>query len=217
MTQQPQTIALTDIKAILFDLDDTLYPQNSQLMEMLLLRIHQFMHEELHFPSEEIPEIRSRLYRTYGTTLRGLQSEFQVDMDAYIDYLNDIPLGDYLAQDPILSKILADLPQPKYVFTNSDRKHAQRVLDLLDVAGHFDRIIDIYAQAPFCKPQAEAFRIALDAVRQKPENCLFIDDSPANLATAQQLGMATISVGQFIHETSPHIPTIHHLPDLLKG
>ncbi len=217
MTQQPQTIALSDIKAILFDLDDTLYPQNSRLMEMLLLRIHQFMHEELHFPAEEIPEIRSRLYRTYGTTLRGLQSEFQVDMDAYTDYLNNISLGDYLAQDPILSKILADLPQPKYIFTNSARKHAQRVLDLLDVAGHFDQIIDIYAQTPFCKPQPEAFRIALDTVRQRPEDCLFIDDSPANLATAQELGMATISVGQFVHETSPHIPTIHHLPDLLKG
>ena len=217
MTQQPQSIALSDIKAILFDLDDTLYPQNSQLMEMLLLRIHQFMHEELHLPTEEISELRNRLYHTYGTTLRGLQVEFQVDMDTYYSYLNNIALGDYLTQDPVLSQILSEIALPKYIFTNSDRGHAQKVLDLLDVAGHFDQIIDIYTQTPYCKPQAEAFQIALDAIGQQPEDCLFIDDSPANLAMAQQLGMTTISIGHFVHEGSPHIPTIHHLPDLLNG
>lgn len=216
MTNQPQTIALTDIKVILFDLDDTLYPQNSQLMDNLVQRIHNFMHEELHFSSEEIPEVRRRLFQTYGTTLRGLQTEFNVDMDHYIDYLNNVRLEDFLSQDLVLSEILSGLPQLKHIFTNSDYTHAQKVLDVLGITGHFDKIIDIYTQKPYCKPQAEAFQIALDVVQQRPEDCLFIDDSPSNLAMAQQLGMNTISVGQRIHEGSPHIPTIHHLPDLLN-
>ena len=216
MNQQTQNIKLSDIKAILFDLDDTLYPQNSDLMENLIQRIHNYMHEELHFASEEIPEIRHRLFTTYGTTLRGLQAEYQVDMDHYIDYLNNVTLEDFLEQDLVLAEILSNLPQSKYIFTNSDRAHAKKVLEVLDIADQFDQIIDIYDQKPYCKPQPEAFQIALDAIQQQPEACLFIDDSPANLAMAQQLGIHTVSIGDRIHEGSPHIPTIHHLPDLLN-
>jgi hypothetical protein len=50
MTQQRQKFNLTDIKVIRFDLDDTFYSQNSALMENLIHRIHNFMHEELTFP-----------------------------------------------------------------------------------------------------------------------------------------------------------------------
>ncbi|MBG0770594.1 MAG: pyrimidine 5'-nucleotidase [Anaerolineaceae bacterium] len=215
MNNPAKKINIAAYKAILFDLDDTLYPQNSHLMDNLLLRIHRFMEDELHFSSEEIPELRHRLYQTYGTTLRGLQSEFQVDMDTYLDYLNDVPLEDYLHQDLALGELLSSLDMPKYVLTNSDRTHAQKVLELLDITEYFLKIIDIYYLAPYCKPQSEAYQIALDLISEPPEDCLFIDDSPANLAMAQQLGMTTISVGQNPHIDSPHIQNILDLADLL--
>jgi len=216
MNNQADKIDITAYNAILFDLDDTLYPQNSHLMDTLLLRIHKFMEEELHFSSEEIPEIRQRLYKTYGTTLRGLQSEYEVDMDTYLDYLNEVPLENYLSKDLALGELLSSITQPKYVFTNSDRIHAEKVLNLLDINDHFLKIIDIYDLAPYCKPQSEAFQIAMKLVKESPENCLFIDDSPANLSMAQQLGMTTISVGLYPHDGSPHIEKILDLPDLLQ-
>lgn len=216
MNNQAHKIDITAYNAILFDLDDTLYPQNSHLMDNLLLRIHKFMEEELHFSSEEIPEIRQRLYKTYGTTLRGLQSEYEVDMDTYLDYLNEVPLENYLSKDLALGELLSSITQPKYVFTNSDRTHAEKVLNLLDINDHFLKIIDIYDLAPYCKPQSEAFQIAMKLVKESPENCLFIDDSPANLSMAQQLGMTTISVGLNPHDNSPHIEKILDLPDLLQ-
>ena len=215
MTNHAEKIDITAYNAILFDLDDTLYPHNSHLMDNLLLRIHKFMEEELHFSSEEIPEIRQRLYKTYGTTLRGLQSEYEVDMDTYMDYLNEVPLENYLSKDLALGELLSSITQPKYVFTNSDRTHAEKVLNLLDINDHFLKIIDIYDLAPYCKPQSEAFQIAMKLVKESPENCLFIDDSPANLSMAQQLGMTTISVGQNSHDGSPHIQNILDLPGLL--
>ncbi len=216
MNNPAQKINTTAYKAILFDLDDTLYPQNSHLMDHLLLRIHRFMEDELHISSEEIPELRQRLFQTYGTTLRGLQSEYQVDMDTYLNYLNDVPLEEYLSQDLALGELLASITLPKYVLTNSDRKHAQKVLELLDVTDHFLRIVDIYDMAPYCKPQSEAFQIAMDLINESPENCLFIDDSPTNLTMAQQLGMTTISVGHNPHDGSPHIQNILDLGDLLR-
>jgi len=215
MNDHANKIDITDLKVILFDLDDTLYPHNSGLWEQIRNRIEQFMREELHFTGEDISTTRDRLWRTYGTTLRGLQTEFQVDMDTYLDYIHAIPLDGYLDAQPKLAHILDNLPQPKFIFTNSDGRHAKQVLELLDVADRFSQIIDIYALAPYCKPQTEAFQIALETVDEAPEDCLFIDDSPVNLEKAQQLGMTTISVGQFPHDCSPHIYHIQDLPDIL--
>lgn len=208
-------IQLDNIRCVLFDLDDTLYAQDIGVWEQIHKRIQQFMDEELHFPKDEIPELRHRLWRTYGTTLRGLQAEFEVDMDAYLEYIHAIPLDRFLSPQPGLNQILAYFSQPKYIFTNSDFRHTNRVLDLLNITEHFSKIIDIYAMQPYCKPQTEAFQIALDAVGEAPENCLFIDDSPVNLEKAQQLGMTTISVGESPHDGSPHIKRILDLPDLL--
>ncbi|MBG0787120.1 MAG: pyrimidine 5'-nucleotidase [Anaerolineaceae bacterium] len=210
-----QPIHLDKIHCILFDLDDTLYPHNSGLWEQIRNRIQQFMDEELHFPKDEISDLRKRLWRTYGTTLRGLQTEFQVDMDTYLEYVHKVPLDGFINPEPDLNQLLESLPQTKYIFTNSDYRHANKVLEILGISENFSKIIDIYAQMPYCKPQTEAFQIALDTVGEKPEKCLFVDDSPANLTKAQELGMTTISVGQFPHDGSPHIQQILDLPDLL--
>ena len=216
MNNHADKIDIAAHKAILFDLDNTLYPHNNGLWEQIRNRIEQFMREELHFTGDDISATRDRLWRTYGTTLRGLQTEFQVDMDTYLEYVHAIPLDGYIEAQPELAQILDNLSQPKFIFTNSDDRHAKRVLELLNVTDRFSQIIDIYALAPYCKPQTEAFQIALDTVGQAPEDCLFIDDSPANLEKAQQLGMTTISVGQYPHDGSPHISHIQELPDLLK-
>ena len=210
-----QPIHLDTIKCILFDLDDTLYPHNSGLWVQIRNRIEQFMREELHFTGEDLTATRDRLWHTYGTTLRGLQTEYQVDMDTYLEYVHKVPLDGFISPEPKLNQILDNLPQPKFIFTNSDYRHARRVLSLLDISDYFDQVIDIYALAPYCKPQTEAFQIALETVGESPEDCLFIDDSPANLSMAQQLGMTTISVGQNMHDGSPHIQNILDLPDLL--
>jgi pyrimidine 5'-nucleotidase len=215
MNNQANKIKIEDYKVILFDLDDTIYPHDSGLWEQIRNRIEQFMREELHFTGDDIPAIRDRLWRTYGTTLRGLQTEYRVEMDTYLEYVHAIPLDNFIDAQPHLARILDNLPLPKFIFTNSDGRHAKRVLELLNVADRFSQIIDIYALAPYCKPQTEAFQIALDTVGEAPEDCLFIDDSPVNLAKGRQLGMTTISVGQFAHDGSHHIPHIQDLPDLL--
>jgi len=50
--------------------------------------------------------------------------------------------------------------------------------------------------APFCKPQPEAYLLALKLTRETlPQNCLVIDDSPRNLSTAAALGFPTVLVG----------------------
>ena len=205
------------IRCLLFDLDDTLYSQNCGAWDMIRKRINSFMIEELKFRPEIVPTLRHRLWTQYGTTLRGLQTEYTVDMDTFLDYVHDIPLEEVLQHNPTLVDLLQNLPQRKVIFTNANADHANRVLDLLGINQFFEDIIDIYAISPHCKPEIEAFEKMLSLIDEDPINCLLIDDSPGNLTAASSLGMATVSVGNRRHDGSLHIESILQLDTVLKG
>jgi pyrimidine 5'-nucleotidase len=213
--QTANPMPFENIRCLLIDLDDTLYPPNSGAWGLVGHRIDQFLHEEMGFQPYEVLELRERLFRQYGTTLRGLQIEYEVDMDHYLDYVHDVPLADILSPDPELNQVLDALPQRKVIFTNAYAPHACRVINILGIQNHFEKIIDIYALYPYCKPEVEAFHKALEIIAEDPENCLMVDDNTNNLATAKSLGVATVSVGAHRHDGSPHIPDIKALAQLL--
>lgn len=208
-------IPFANIRCLLIDLDDTLYPHDSGAWEMVRVRIDQFLIEEMQFPPDEVTELRSRLFREYGTTLRGLQIEYEVDMEHYLRYVHDVHLETILSPDPYLDQMLQALPQRKVIFTNASAAHARRVTSLLGIKEHFDHIVDIHVIYPYCKPEVAAFHKALAAIEEDPLNCLLVDDNPNNLSTARSLGMATVSVGLHRHDGSPHIPNIKSLAQLL--
>jgi pyrimidine 5'-nucleotidase len=107
-----------------------------------------------------------------------------------------VPLTDFIQPDMTVRAALLSLPQRKVIFTNSDANHAGRVLNVLALTDCFDQIIDINAISPYCKPQPEAFRIALQSAgEQDPTHCVLVDDAPRNLAAARQLGFFTVCLG----------------------
>lgn len=205
------------ITTLFFDLDDTLYPPSSGLWDEIRVRIELYLRDRMHIPPEQITEVRQSFYLQYGTTLRGLQVTRNVDTLDYLAYVHDIPLTDYIRPEPRLRGVLETIPLRKLIFTNGDRNHAHRVLDILGLQGVFDDIIDIVDVAPYCKPQPEAFQIALQrAGSPDPRTCLMLDDSPRNLAAAQLLGFETICVGAQATPESGFSASIPHILDLLN-
>lgn len=206
------------IQTIFFDLDDTLYPSSCGLWPELIRRMERYMHEQLAIPIEEIPALRQYFFRTYGTTLRGLQIERSVDAREYLDYVHNVPLQEYLNPDPALREMLLQLKQRRLIFTNADANHARRVLRVLGVEDCFDTIIDILNIAPYCKPQPEAYQTALKlAGDPDPAACLMIDDSLRNLHGARLCGMHTVRVGsdETASECDASISRLVELPALL--
>jgi len=217
MEQPASNQTFEHIRCLLIDLDDTLYPRESGAWTRVRERIDQFLLEVMAFPPDEVTELRARLFRQYGTTLRGLQIEYEVDMDHYLDYVHDIPIDDLLSPDPELDLALQALPQRKVIFTNANAAHATRVIQRLGIKGCFDTIIDIHDLYPHCKPEVEAFHKALAIIDEDPRRCLMVDDNPTNLVTARALGITTVSIGLHSHDGSPHIPDIKFLPRLLAN
>jgi len=181
---------------LFFDLDDTLYPNGNGLWEAILRRMSLYMAERVGLSWDVIPEKRRMFYETYGTTLRGLQVHYQVDPDDYLDYVHDLSLENYLQPSPRLRSLLMSLPQCRWIFTNADADHAQRVLNILEIQDCFEGIIDVRAVDFACKPEVIAYQRALTlAGESDAAKCVLLDDSPPNLEAAHQLGFTTVLVG----------------------
>ena len=203
---------------LFFDLDDTLYPNTNGLWQAIRGRMSQYMHERLGLPWEQIPELRHHYFTTYGTTLRGLQKFYQVDADEYLAYVHDLPLADYLQPAPELRSLLLSLPLPRWIFTNADDRHAQRVLAQLDLLDCFAGIIDVRAIRFACKPEMDAYQRALHiAGGPQPQECVMLDDSSANLAPARQMGFTTVLVRQDRESDPAADITIPNLLDLRRA
>lgn len=181
---------------IFFDLDDTLYPASSGLWSVIRERINHYMHERLNIPWDEVPALRERLYRTYGTTLRGLEAHYPVDKLDYLAYVHDVPVSDYLKPDLAQRAIISALPTRKWILTNADTAHARRVLSALHLEDCFDGIVDVVAVHPYCKPQPEAFQIALEkAGESDPRRCVLIDDLRHTTRAARAFGFYSLLYG----------------------
>jgi len=214
---------------LLIDLDETVYPASCGVWEAISDRMEQFMHERLHIPPADIPAMRKAFFNQYGTTLRGLQTVYHVDEHEFVEFVHDVPLARFIEPDPLLRKMLLGYRQRKMIFTNADRNHAGRVIRQIGLEDCFEGIIDILDLSPYCKPMPESFEIALRAAGEPdPRRCIFIDDSPSNLAAGREAGFYTIQVGEpkaeFQHlnarppaRTRPHarITYLHELPSIL--
>ncbi|MBN1135786.1 MAG: pyrimidine 5'-nucleotidase [Anaerolineae bacterium] len=190
------------INCILFDLDDTLYPRHAGVMDQIRDRMLAYLRGRLDISPDEADALRRHYFQTYGTTMRGLQINYQIDTEEYLDYVHNIPLHDYLTFNARLDAVLASIPQTKVVFTNSSREHATRVLALLGIRRHFERIIDIRDVGYESKPQATAYQLACDLLGVLPEECVMVDDNTRNLRPAKALGMTTVLVLDSINLSS---------------
>jgi len=217
--------AVMTYTTLFFDLDATLYPASSGLWFKIKDRIHKFMMDHLGLTEQEASSLREDYYLQYGTTLDGLMRHHHVDPEGYLKFVHDIPLEKFISYSPALKEILTSLPQALWVFTNSDREHAKRVLNILNLEHVFQGIVDVYALDFKAKPHPRAYRKALALAKiQSPSKCVLFDDLSQNLIPANELGFYTVIVNENNLDDHPadfHIHSLldlpHKLPMLWKG
>jgi putative hydrolase of the HAD superfamily len=205
---------------LFFDLDDTLYSPQNGLWLAIRDRMRRYLIERMGFSPEEVDTLRQEYFIKYGTTLRGLLINHpeRTNADDYLAFVHDIPLHEYIQPDPVLRSLLLSLPQRRWIFTNSDDRHAKRVLDVLGAGDCFEGIIDVRALGFACKPVEDAYHRALALTGEiQPGRCILFDDSPRNLAPARALGFYTVLVGHNGSDPSAcrTLPSLHELPEIM--
>ena len=188
------TADLTHIDTWLFDLDNTLYPAESGFMGQVEGRMTDFVAKVSGLPREEAYVLQKKYLAEHGLTLKGLMLEHCVDPADFHALFHDLSL-EVLSRDDDLLAALAHLPGRRFIFTNADDLHAERVMAHLGLADLFDDVFHIHSFGFAPKPDPLGFQRMIDAHGVDPRATAFFEDSERNLKPAADLGMTTILVG----------------------
>ena len=181
------------IRHWIFDLDNCLYPAETRLFDLIDERMTAYIARLLDLDSVEARRVQKAHFHAYGTTLRGLMHDHDVDAHEFLDDVHAIPL-DRVCNDERLARGLASLPGQKLVFTNGDAPYARRVLEALGIGDAFEALHDIHAAELRPKPDVHGYKLLLDKFAIDPARALMVEDMAQNLKPAKELGLMTVWV-----------------------
>ena len=203
---------LRHVDTWLFDLDDTLYPPECELMAMVDERMTRFVMRQTGLGHAEARALKTRYYHEHGTTLAGLMAFHGVDPAAFVEEVQDVAM-DHMQPDPRLRAALRRLPGRRLVFTNAGGVYAAKVLERLGVADLFEDVFHLEAADYIPKPQLPTFERMVRRHLVTPATAAFFEDTERNLAPAAALGMTTVLIGPHALTSEAHF--VHHRAETL--
>ena len=200
------------IRAVLFDLDDTLFDHRNSSADALrcVQKAHDCFHrvpfedfekqhsrllEDMHVSvvsgqldmDEARRERFRRLFRTFGTAAD----------DSTCAAAASLYRSEYLAARRAVDGAAALLEAvrqhvPVGIVSNNMLHEQKEKLEFCQLAAHVDVLV-VSEEAGISKPDPGIFRIALDALRVRPEDAVMVGDSwDADIVGAQRSGMRAI-------------------------
>ena len=181
------------IDAWIFDLDNTLYPHDADLWPQIDRQITAYVSEKFGLDGISSRALQKYWYQRYGTTLRALMDEHDIDPHEFLSMAHDIDRT-RLAPNPALGAAIAALPGRKFILTNGDRDHAEKTTRALGIDHHFEAMFGIVEAGFVPKPQRAAYEKFLSDHGIAPARAAMFEDLEKNLAVPHALGMTTILV-----------------------
>ena len=189
---------LREIKAVGWDVDGTLYPEEAiPDYEFREPQIKAVM-EKKGWEKQRAEKEFERLYQECGSRTQALDQLGIDGIKFFTDLWDEMPLEKYIKKDEQLVKVFKRLTHLKhFVVTNAGRlDQVERKLKLVGLKpSWFKPIVSGYLLgAP--KPEIRPFKEAVRLVGLKPKEILFVGDRvKSDILPAKQLGMRTALVG----------------------
>ena len=185
---------LRHVRSWVFDLDNTLYPPESQFLKQVEQRINHYVVRTSGLESAEALSLQRGYLHDYGTSLAGLMMHYEIDPHDFLAEVHDVPL-DVLTPDPGLHAALERLSGPRLIFTNGSIGHARRVMERLELTPFFDGVFALEDADLIPKPDPRTFDKMLTRFGVDPTTACFFEDTSKNLEPAHAIGMTTVLVG----------------------
>jgi putative hydrolase of the HAD superfamily len=193
MTSRPTPRGFASVETWVFDLDNTLYPHDLNLWQQIDDRIQQFIANFLNIPKGDAFRVQKDYYKRYGTSMRGLMAEHGMKPDDFLEFVHAIDHSPLLP-NPELGDAIEQLPGRKLILTNGTRKHAEAVMQRLEIDRHFEDVFDIAAADLDPKPLPQVYDRFLRKHGVDPGRAAMIEDLARNLEVPHKLGMTTVLV-----------------------
>jgi len=181
------------VETCVFYLDNTLYPHHLNLWQQVDERIRAYVSDFLKVSKDEALRLQKDYYKRYGTTMRGLIAEHGMEPDDYLEFVHQSDHSP-LEPNPALGAALEKLSGRKLILTNGTRKHAEAVMQKLEIHQHFEDVFDIAAADLDPKPLPQVYQRFLSRHGVDAAKAAMFEDLARNLETPHALGMTTVLV-----------------------
>lgn len=190
------------IKAIIFDLDGTLYTSD-EIRKQFATAAYYTLAKAQRIPLEHAKELiearRTELEADsgfpapYSLTLRSFNITINTWHKENIEFLDP---RCYLQKDDKLKHSLKELKEHfcLAIMTNNNKVQAERVLEALELIELFDKIYT-YNSFEILKPDPVFFKKTAAGLGVEPDACLFVGDRyDVDLQPAKEIGMQILEV-----------------------
>lgn len=181
------------VETWVFDLDNTLYPHEADLWPQIDRQITTYVSEKFGLDGMSSRALQKYWYQRYGTTLRALMDEHDIDPHEFLSMAHDIDRSSLLP-NPALGSAIAALPGRKFVLTNGDRDHAEKTTRALGIDHHFEGMFGIVEAGFIPKPARAVYEKFLNEHAIDPARAAMFEDLEKNLVVPHSLGMTTVLV-----------------------
>jgi putative hydrolase of the HAD superfamily len=181
------------VESWVFDLDNTLYPAGSPLWPQIDQRITAFICGLFGIDGMSARALQKYYYQRYGTTLRGLMIEHDLDPAAFLEFAHDIDRS-ALAQDTALARAIERLPGRRFILTSGSHGHAMKTTQHLGIDHLFDGVFGIAEGDYIPKPDERTYRGFIARFGIEPAKAAMFEDIARNLEVPHKLGMTTVLV-----------------------
>jgi putative hydrolase of the HAD superfamily len=200
----------SDLKALLFDLDGTLYVNNDLGREIHLSGCRYIAEVRGITPPEAdamVRETKKRLSAENGIecTLSHVCIELGGDLrDLHRRFAEEIRPEGFLSPDKRVAGLLGSLGMrfELFIYTNNNITLSHRIMELIGIAGMFRRVFTIEdSWRP--KPDRMALEGVYRAIGRKPAECMFIGDRyDVDLRLPAEMG-STVFLSASVEELLP--------------
>lgn len=187
-----------DKKAVIWDLDNTLYRITPEFADRLDLAMAEALVEDLGVKMS-VPDCKALVkesYRVYRDGGEVFYRDYGISpKDLFEHYFNRKPVHLIEPYEGLAEK-LKKIPFEQYVFTASNRYASEKILKQIGLYEMFkDRFYSVEDFGVYKKNEsADVYRMYCEKIGYDPHDCIFVDDSYSNLEFAKETGMLTVRI-----------------------
>ncbi|HVL70388.1 MAG TPA: HAD family phosphatase [Beijerinckiaceae bacterium] len=143
-------------------------------------------------PAWNLEQDRGRPWRTAVDGLIAEHPDWEAEIHAFDERWAETISGAIEENVAVLERLRA-AGVPTYAITNFSAEKFDASIPRFPFLGRFDGAV-VSGRERLVKPDEAIYRVLIERYALDPRDCLFIDDSAANVATARRLGFHTIHV-----------------------
>lgn len=185
-------------KAIIWDLDNTLYRITPEFADILDGVMAQALIEDLgvKLDFDSAKALVKESYRKYRDGGEIFFRDYGIDPKALFDAYHNRKPVEYIEPFEGLAEKLNKLPVEQYILTTSSHEVAEKILKRIGLydlfKGRFYSVEDFDTLKK--NEGCGVYRQVCEKIGHAPKDCIFVDDSYSNLEFPKEIGMTTVRI-----------------------